>query len=112
MKEFAFTCQLKNDDEIVEKYCTYHEAVWPEVLASLQNVGIVSGRIFRSGRRLFMLIRTTDEYEPESSMTAHWNSHPRVREWEELMRSFQERPPDAGEGDGAWVPMERVWALD
>jgi hypothetical protein len=34
-----------------------------------------------------------------------------VREWEELMESFQQRIPGS-EGAGTWVEMKRVFTLE
>ena len=41
---------------------------------------------------------------------AHATSHPRVMEWEALMRSLQQPPPGAPPGDW-WTVMEPVFSL-
>ena len=111
MKEFAFTCCLRSNPQIIAEYDRRHAAVWPEVLFSLRQTGILNARIYRLGHRLFMIFQTLDDYDPAAASQRHWNSSPRVREWEELMASFQERPPEAPPGVGKWVAMEKVFEM-
>jgi L-rhamnose mutarotase len=111
MKQYAFTCNLKDDPEVIARYKEYHRAAWPEVLESLRRIGIERAFIYLLGRRLFMVFETGDDYDPAVASEKHWNSSARVREWEELMRSFQERAPEAPAGTGTWAPMERVFDM-
>jgi L-rhamnose mutarotase len=43
-----------------ERYEAYHRAVWPEVLAAIQTVGITTYVIFRDGLDLFHYIECED----------------------------------------------------
>lgn len=110
MKEYAFTVNLKDDPEIIRRYEEYHANIWPEVAESLKAHGITSIKIWRLGRRLFMLIQTIDSYDPVEASKKHRASHPRVLEWELLMDSFQERVPEAG-GSGTWAEMKKIFEL-
>lgn len=111
MKEFVYTCLLKDDPEIIRQYKDYHAAVWPEVVASLRATGVQTLRIYLLGRRVCMIVQTADDYDPAAATRQHWQTHPRVRAWEELMRSFQERPPEAPPGDGTWVALDCICTL-
>jgi len=103
------TLMLKDDDEIVERYKEYHRHAWPDVLARLRAVGIKEMRIYLLGRRMFMYMEAVDGFEPERDFPK-LNEVSRYREWDELMRTFQERAPEAKPGDW-WAPMEEVFDL-
>lgn len=111
MKHYAFTCNLRNDPTVIARYKEYHRVIWPEVADSLRAIGIGRASIHLLGRRLFMHIETADHYDPATASEKHQNASPRIREWEELMRSFQERVPEAPPGEGAWVEMECIFEL-
>jgi L-rhamnose mutarotase len=110
MKQIAYAVDLKDDPEVIRRYEEYHAAIWPEVAQSLKAVGMKQVNIWRLGRRLFMLITADDDFDPVEASAKHRASHPRVREWEELMASFQQRVPGI-EGDGTWAEMNRVFEL-
>ena len=110
MKRYAQTVLLKDDPEIIRRYEAYHASAWPETLAGLRNCGVLRMFIYRHGRQLFMFMETADEFELERDMPKYMQ-HPRAREWDELMRTFQEPPPGAPEGS-TWVGMREVFVLD
>jgi L-rhamnose mutarotase len=105
-KTFGFTINLKDDPHVIEKYKAYHRAVWPEVLESAHKKGIFKSRIFLLGRRLFMYFETSDDYDPARDLLPDPN--PRCKEWDDLMRSFQEPVPEA-QSEEWWAEMELVF---
>ena len=110
MKHFGLTLNLKDDPKIIEQYKEYHRNVWPEVLASLGEVGITKMNIYLLGRRLFMAMETNDDFDVEWDFPRYLEQHPRCREWDELMRTFQERAPEA-KPDEWWAIMEPAFEL-
>ena len=108
MKDFAFTVNLKDDPEVIQKYEQYHASIWPEVLSSLKQVGILDLKIYRLGRRLFMLMLTEDDFDPETDFPRYLTLHPRCQEWEDLMGTFQEKVPEA-RPDEKWAVMKKVF---
>ena len=110
MPRFGLTLNLKDDPDIIEQYKTYHRNVWPEVLDSLREVGITQMDIYLIGNRLFMAIDTVDDFDPVHDFPRHLEMHPRCREWDVLMRNFQERVPEAKPGEW-WATMEKVFEL-
>ncbi|MCJ8299106.1 MAG: L-rhamnose mutarotase, partial [Pseudomonadales bacterium] len=64
MQQYALTLDLKDDPQLIVEYEKYHKQVWPEVLAAIRHVGIQEMKIFRTGNRMFMLIQTSDDYDP------------------------------------------------
>lgn len=110
MKEIVLTTDLRDDPEVIRQYCEHHAAVWPEVVASLKRVGFREARIYRLGRRLMMILKVDDDFDGAAASRIHRAAHPRIREWEDMMDQFQERPAGT-QGDGKWAPMEKLWDL-
>ncbi len=110
MKHYALTLNLKDDPEIIERYKEHHRHPWPEPLQGLKEVGIEGMRIYLLGRRMFMHMTTTDDFDPARDFARYVERNPKAAEWDELMRTFQERVPEAGEGEW-WAFMECVFDL-
>jgi L-rhamnose mutarotase len=107
----VLTTNLKGDPAVVETYRRYHREVWPEVLASLRRVGVERMDIHLLGRRLVMVVEMRDGLDYRAAFRSHATSSPRVIEWEQLMKSLQEPPPEAKPGEW-WAVMEPVFHLD
>ncbi len=110
MKCYGLTLNLKDDEETIEKYKEYHRHPWPEPLEGIGAVGVLEMKIFLLGRRMFMYMATVDEFDPAVDFARYMEQNPRAREWDDLMRTFQERAPEAGEGEW-WAFMEQVFDL-
>ena len=110
MRAFAMTLGLKSDPGVVEEYTRYHRAVWPEVLAGLRGIGITKMKIFLHGHRLFMYLEAGDDFDPARDFPKYMED-PRAKDWDELMRGFQEPVPGAKPGEW-WAGMEEVFDLD
>ena len=101
---------LNGPASTIDAYKAYHRGVWPEVLASLRHAGIERMDIYLLGRRLVMILETTDP-DYRRCFEAHVASSPRVAEWEALMHSLQ-TPPPGGPPGGWWTEMEPVFSLE
>ncbi|MDR9408467.1 MAG: L-rhamnose mutarotase [Balneolaceae bacterium] len=110
MKRFCFALDLKNDPELIDEYIKHHENVWPEILDSITNAGIINMEIYNVGNRLFMIMETTDDFVPEAKAEADQNN-PKVQEWESLMDNYQKRLPFANKNQ-KWVQMDRIFSLN
>ena len=111
MKAYAQALDLKNDPEIIEKYKEYHRNVWPEVVASLKEIGITGMKIYLSGNHLFMYFEAVDDFDPARDFQGYTEQNPRADAWNTRMSSFQQKAPEAGPDDW-WAPMELVYDLD
>jgi L-rhamnose mutarotase len=110
MKRYAQTVLLKDDPETIRRYEEYHANVWPEVVEGTRRCGIHRIFIYRFGRQLFMFMETTDSFVMERDMPKY-TENPRARQWDELMRTFQEPVPGAPAGS-TWVEMKEVYTQD
>ena len=111
MKVFGLALNLKDDPQVIESYKEYHRNVWPEVEQALKTVGITAMKIFLLGRRMFMYMEAVDDFIAERDFPNYLEQHPRCKEWDDLMRTYQEKVPEAKEEEW-WAMMEQVYDLD
>ena len=110
MKAYGLTLNLREDPQAIETYKQYHRQVWPEVEEALKAVGVTTMKIFLLGRRMFMYMQTVDDFDLNRDFPKYLDHHPRCRQWDELMCTFQEKVPEAGP-DEWWALMEQVYDL-
>lgn len=110
MKTYAQTLDLRDEPGVIATYEEHHRAIWPEVAIGLRAIGIERMRIWRLGRRLFMLMETIDDFDADRDFARYIDSDPRVREWQDLMASMQESAPGAAPGE-LWANMTQVFEL-
>lgn len=111
MKHFGLTLNLKNEPGLIEQYKAYHREAWPEVVAALKEVGITRMDIYLLGCQLFMAMETVDTFAIERDFPRYLEQHPRCKEWDALMRTFQEPVAEAQPGEW-WARMEPVFELE
>ena len=109
MQSYGLTLMLRDDREIIERYRDHHRNAWPEVLARLREAGVTQMKIYLVGRRMFMYMETLDGFDPERDFPK-LAEDPRYQEWDELMRTLQERAPEAKAGEWC-AQMEEVFDL-
>ena len=110
MSRYVLTVDLRDDPAAIAAYRECHRQVWPEVLESLRRSGVSNMAIHIHGRRLVMILELYDGLDVKRVFATHVASHPRVQEWENLMRSLQDRPADAPPGEW-WTVMEPIFQL-
>jgi L-rhamnose mutarotase len=106
---FGMTLLLRDDPALIEAYRAHHRTVWPVVKDRILEVGIHRMEIFLIGRRLFMWFEAPAGFDPSRDF-ARLMADPRYVEWDTLMRTMQERAPEASPADW-WAPMEKVFDL-
>ena len=109
MQYYGMTLGLRDDEAGIARYRAEHASAWPQVIARLREVGVTEMRIFLLGTRLFMYCETVDGFDPATDF-ARCTDDPTYRRWDELMRTMQERVPEAGPGEW-WAMMECVFDL-
>ena len=105
------TCRLKDDPEVIRKYEDYHANTWPEVIEGAYAAGVRRVFIYRLGTQLFLYMETVADFDAERDGAKYMEYHPRAREWDELMRTFQTNLPGQPEGS-TWVEMKEIHAVD
>ena len=110
MKRFAQTVMSKDDPEIIRRYEEYHARTWPEVVEGTFACGVCRVFIYRYERLLFMFMEVQDDFDMERDMPKYM-LNPKAKEWDELMRTFQEPVPGAPQGS-TWVQMKEIYAQD
>ena len=110
-RRVCLALDLKDDAALIEKYKQHHAKgqIWPEVEAQIRSMGIADMQIYCTGNRLFMIMEIDESFDPDS-MKSGTTTEPKVKEWEDLMATFQQRLPWA-EADELWVTMDRIFKL-
>lgn len=109
MKRHCFALDLKEDSNLIAEYKEHHTKVWPEIVESIKNSGIVNLEIYLVANRLFMIMEVNDSFS--FSQKAEMDSqNPKVQKWEELMWNYQKALPTAKLGE-KWMLMEKIYAL-
>lgn len=109
MKRYCLALDLVADPELIAAYEQHHQQVWPEILQSIKEAGIVHMEIYRAGNRLFMIMEVSEAFSFEAKAAAD-AANPKVQEWEALMWRYQQAIPSAAPGE-KWVLMDRIFAL-
>lgn len=109
MKRYCFALDLINDPKLIKDYVEYHKIVWPEIIESLEESGIVNAEIYHVADRLFLIIDTNASFslEKKGKMDAE---NPIVQKWEALMWKSQKALPIAKPGE-KWVLMNCIFKL-
>lgn len=112
MKRFCFALDLKDDPQLIKRYKEYHAAgnAWPEITESIRQAGVLDMQIFCTGNRLFMIMETEADFDPELKAKMD-QDNAQVQKWESLMNEFQQPLPWAT-SDEKWVRMEKIFQLE
>lgn len=108
-KRYALALDLIDNPKLIAEYEQYHQAVWPEILHSIQSSGIEVLEIYRTGNRLFMIMEVNDTFSFEAKGAAD-AANSKVQEWEELMWKYQQALPLAKPGE-KWILMDKIFSL-
>jgi L-rhamnose mutarotase len=109
LRNYCLALDLKDDDDLIATYEEYHQRIWPEIEQSIKEAGIESMEIYRTGNRLFMIMKVNDTFSFERKQAAD-ASNTKVQEWEELMWKYQQALPWAKPGE-KWMLMDKIFQL-
>ncbi|MFA9192715.1 L-rhamnose mutarotase [Flavobacterium sp. FZUC8N2.13] len=110
MQKYCLTLDLKEDPNLIEEYIRLHQEVWPEILQSIKDSGIINLEIYNIGNRLMMIIEANSDFsfEKKSKLDA---ANLKVQEWETLMWKFQKALPNSKPGE-KWIVMDKIFELE
>jgi L-rhamnose mutarotase len=106
---YCLALDLINDAEKIAAYEAYHKNVWPEILDSIKESGIISMEIYSVENRLFMIMETDDSFSFETKSISD-AQNPKVQEWENLMWNYQQALPFAKVGE-KWMLMNKIFSV-
>jgi L-rhamnose mutarotase len=109
MQRFCLTLDLRPDPKLIEEYIERHRKVWPEVLESLRDSGVLDMQIYRLDERLFMVMDTSDDFTFERKAKMD-QANPMVMRWEREMAKYQDADPGA-DASRKWQRMEKIFHL-
>lgn len=109
VQKYCLALDLKEDPQLMAEYKAHHQNVWPEILKSIKDSGIMVLDIYCVGNRMFMIIEANEDFSFEKKSALDANN-PKVQEWEELMWKFQQALPWAKSGE-KWMVMEKIFEL-
>jgi L-rhamnose mutarotase len=109
MKRYCLTVDLKDNAALIAEYEAYHKAVWPEILQSIKESGIINMEIYRLSNRMFMIMEVEDNFSFEKKAALD-TENAKVQEWEALMWKYQQALPMAKPGE-KWMLMEKIFQL-
>ncbi len=109
MQKFCLALDLKDDPQLIEEYEEHHQNVWPEIIKSITDSGIISMEIYSVENRLFMMVEANDDFSFELKNQAD-SKNEKIHEWEELMWKYQLAIPNSEPGE-KWRLMERIFDL-
>ena len=109
MKRYCLALDLKPNPVLIAEYENYHRNVWPEILDSIRDAGILRLEIYRLENRLFMILEAEDSFTfgKKAALDA---INPTVQKWEELMWNYQQALPSAKTGE-KWLLMDKIFEL-
>ncbi len=108
-KRYCLALDLKDDPGLIAEYEAHHRAVWPDVVASIRQSGIVSMEIYRLRTRLVMLMEVDETFSFDRKAAAD-AANPAVQAWETLMWKYQEAVPGGPPG-AKWQVLDRIFDL-
>ncbi len=111
VKRYCQTLDLRDNQALIKEYRRLHsrEAIWPEIVAGIREVGILEMEIYILGTRLFMIVETPLDFDWEESMS-RLAALPRQQEWEDHVRLYQMAGLGAASSQ-KWKLMERMFYL-
>ena len=108
-KRYCLTLDLKSDENLIAAYEQYHLDVWPEIIQSIKEAGIIEMEIYRYLNRLFMIMEVNENFSFEAKAAAD-AANEKVQEWETLMWKYQQALPGALPGE-KWKLMTPLFSL-
>ena len=111
MQRFVLTLQLRPDPALLKEYVERHRTVWPAVLDSLRDSGVLRSDIFLNGFQLIMVLDTTDDFSLERK-AAMDQANPLVMQWEKEMAKFQAVDDADTDASKRWVLLDNVFRFE
>jgi L-rhamnose mutarotase len=110
LSRYCFALDLQDNLQTIQEYENYHKNVWPEILESISDSGVLSMEIFRVENRLFMIVEADEKFSLEAKNKLD-GKNGKVQEWEMLMWKYQQAIPNSKPGE-KWRLMEKIFDFE
>jgi L-rhamnose mutarotase len=107
VQKYCLILDLIDDAQLIAEYKVHHQNVWPEIIKSIEDSGIIHMEIYLLGNRLTMTIDAESSFSFEQKAKMD-QENPKVQEWEKLMWKYQQALPMASPGE-KWMLMEKIF---
>jgi L-rhamnose mutarotase len=110
-QRFCLALDLQDDPVLIEEYKRYHQPAnaWPQITKNMRKSGIIDMEIYHVADRLFMIMETTEDFDP-NSIALNSKEQEAEDDWQALMWKFQKPLKIAREGE-KWVNMTKIYDL-
>jgi len=109
LSKYCLALDLKDDPALIAGYDAWHRKIWPEIIKSINDAGIVTMEIYRVRNRLFMIIEADNTFTFERK-AAFDQQNEKVKAWEQLMWHYQQALPWALPGE-KWMLMHKIFSI-
>lgn len=108
---YCLALDLKDDSDLIAEYIEYHRAenIWPQITKNIQEAGILDMEIYHIGDRLFMLMETTENFDPNAPAKSA-EGQEISEEWERLMWTYQ-KPLKWAKAGEKWCKLTKIFDL-
>jgi hypothetical protein len=104
------TANLVKDPKLQQQYLAYHASQfqkWPQVSQGFCNAGFQQVLVFKNGRQLMLIISVPKGKSLDKLNRLTTKDNPRVNDWNNLMKKYQEGIEGAKKGE-VWVVFKNV----
>lgn len=108
---YCLALDLIDDPKLIAEYIAYHQPqnAWPQITTNMKEAGILDMEIYHVADRLFMIMETTPEFDPNKPPKTPQGQKAND-EWEALMWKFQ-KPLSCAKANEKWIKMEKIYDL-
>ena len=108
---YCLALDLVDNEESIATYIEYHKPsnAWPQITQNMKELGILDMEIYHIMDRLFMIMETTPDFDPNKEPMTE-EGRIKAKEWEELMWKFQKPLKCADQGE-KWIRMTKIYDL-
>lgn len=110
ISEFCISTNMVADTTMQNEYIKLHveqQILWPEVGEGFCNEGFQYITMWKSDRRLVLIVGIPSDMDLDEMSKKNAENHPKVQEWNEYMGQFQEELPGAEAGQ-KWIFMNKI----
>jgi len=111
LEERVFVVNVKQDEDSLQKYISYHNKIWPEVEQGFRQAGYRQIRLLRSHHTIVMIITVPKGANLDEMGKKAEAYHPRCAAWNRLMSGYQQGVPGTAIGQ-TWSEALQMYVFE